>query len=33
MQPSDDKDVLVKVIQISMDAAQTIRIARNLGDK
>jgi hypothetical protein len=33
MQPSDDEDVLVKVVQISMDTAQTIRIARNLSDK
>jgi hypothetical protein len=33
VQPSDNKGIPVKVIQIGMDAAQTTRIAGNLGDK
>jgi hypothetical protein len=33
VQPSDSEDVPMKVIQISTDAAQTNRIAENLGDK
>jgi hypothetical protein len=33
MQPSESEDVPVKIIQIGADAAQTTRIARNLGDK
>jgi hypothetical protein len=33
MQPSDNEDIPVKVIQINMDATQTTHIAGNLGDK
>jgi hypothetical protein len=33
VQPSDSEDVPVKVVQIGADAAQTTRIAGNLGDK
>jgi hypothetical protein len=33
VQPSDDEDVPMKVIQIDMDAAQTTRIVGNLGDQ
>jgi hypothetical protein len=33
VQPTDGEDVPVKVIQIGADAAQTTRIAGNLGDK
>jgi hypothetical protein len=33
MQPSDNEDIPVTVIQIGTDATQTIRITGNLGDK
>jgi hypothetical protein len=33
VQPSDNEDILVKVIQIGVDATQTTRIVGNLGDK
>jgi hypothetical protein len=33
MQPSDGEDVLMKVMQIGADVAQTTSIVGNLGDK
>jgi hypothetical protein len=33
VQPSDNEDIPVKVIQISTDTTQTTRIMGNLGDK